>query len=98
MKVKVMNIAVVDKRGTCDQRKDAAEAEFTIFNQLPTYMPETTKKTFYEQTACLCAKNKSSKVQKFLPSASRRKSSESVLLLIHVQGQQPATFVYLCWD
>ena len=56
------------------------------------------KKTFYEQTACLCAKNKSSKVQKFLPSASRRKSSESVLLLIHVQGQQPATFVYLCWD
>ena len=47
MKVKVMNIAVVDKRGTCDQRKDAAEAEFTIFNQLPTYMPETTKKKLF---------------------------------------------------
>ena len=34
MKVEVMKITVVDERGTCDQRNDAAaaaELEFTIF-------------------------------------------------------------------
>ena len=82
MKVEVMKITVVDERGTCDQRNDAAaaaELEFTILQ------PITHQHAGILQKKLLISKlpasvHKSSKVQNFLPSASRRKSSEPVLL------------------
>ena len=82
MKVKVMKITVVDERGTSDQRRDAAaaaEVEFTILQ------PITHQHAGILQKKLLISKlpasvHKSSKVQNFLPSASRRKSSEPVLL------------------